>query len=237
MRKTIRAVLFDLDDTLLENNMERFLTEYFKLLTPQMAHLVAPDKFISALIKATHAMVKNNDPAITNQQAFIADFFPRVGRKAEEMMPLFDDFYAYRFGRLQQLTRPNPASRAVIQAVLDKGCDVIIATNPIFPETAIKQRIQWAGLADFPFRLITTYENMHFAKPNFLYYREILKNIDRHPAECIMVGDDWNNDISPAMQADMKVFWISKPPTISAADSNKCARGTLAEFREWFADI
>jgi len=53
MNKTIRAVLFDLDDTLLENSMDRFLKAYFGLLTPNMAHLVPPEKFISALLHAT----------------------------------------------------------------------------------------------------------------------------------------------------------------------------------------
>ena len=53
MSKTIRAVLFDLDDTLLENNVDRFLKAYFALLTPHMAHLVPPEKFISALLRAT----------------------------------------------------------------------------------------------------------------------------------------------------------------------------------------
>jgi FMN phosphatase YigB (HAD superfamily) len=48
MNKTIRAVLFDLDDTLLENSMDRFLKAYFGLLTPNMAHLIPPEKFISA---------------------------------------------------------------------------------------------------------------------------------------------------------------------------------------------
>ena len=78
MNKTIRAVLFDLDDTLLENNMDRFVKEYFGLLTSHMAHLVPPEKFISALLHAIYGMIKNGDTAITNRQAFIDDFFPRV---------------------------------------------------------------------------------------------------------------------------------------------------------------
>jgi FMN phosphatase YigB (HAD superfamily) len=184
--KAIRAVLFDLDDTLLENNMDRFVKEYFGLLTPHMAHLVPPEKFVSALIKATYAMIKNDDSAITNRQAFIHDFFPRVGWKAEEMMPLFDDFYAVKFDQLRSLTRPNPSAREAVQTAFDRGCDVVIATNPIFPETAIRQRMEWAGIADFPFKLVTSYEVMHFAKPSTSYYIEIMRHIGRNPDQCIM---------------------------------------------------
>jgi HAD superfamily hydrolase (TIGR01549 family) len=233
MSNTIRAVLFDLDDTLLENNVDRFLKAYFDLLTPSMAHLVPPEKFISALIYATQAMIKNNDAAVTNQQAFINVFFPRVGRTAQEMMPLFDDFYATQFGKLRSLTRPNPSARAVIQTAFDSGCDVVIATNPVFPETAIRQRMEWAGVSNFPYRLITSFEVMHAAKPNPRYYREILEHICRGPEQCIMVGDDWRNDIEPAMKVGLQVFWVN-PATDSMNAIDPSAGGTLAEFNDRF---
>ncbi len=233
MSTTIRAVLFDLDDTLLENNMDRFLKAYFDLLAPAVAHLVPPEEFIPALMHATHAMINNDDPAVTNQKAFVDDFFPRVGRTPKEMMPLFDDFYAVQFGRLQTLTRPSPSARAAIQTALDAACDVVIATNPVFPDTAIRQRMEWAGVSDFPFKMVTSYELMHAAKPNCRYYREILEYIGRNPDECIMVGDDWNNDIAPAMKIGLQVFWINTATdAINALDPS--ARGTLAEFKDRF---
>jgi hypothetical protein len=60
----IRAVLFDLDDTLLENNMEHFLRGYFGLLTPHVAHLVSPDKSMPALLAVTRVMVENSDSCV-----------------------------------------------------------------------------------------------------------------------------------------------------------------------------
>jgi HAD superfamily hydrolase (TIGR01549 family) len=236
MSTPIRAVLFDLDDTLLENNVDRFLKAYFGLLAPHMAHMVPAEKFISALIRATNAMITNEDPSITNQQAFMDEFFPMVGRTAEEMMPLFDEFYAVQFGKLRSLTRPNPSARAAIQAAIDAGCDVVIATNPVFPETAIRQRMAWAGVSDFPFKMITSYEVMHAAKPSCPYYREILDHIGRRADECVMVGDDWGNDMVPAMKAGLQIFWINtETNSMNALDPS--ARGTLAEFEEWFSLI
>ena len=43
------------------------------------------------------------------------------------------------------------------------GLRVALATNPIFPEAAIKSRIRWAGLEPEDFELYTTYENIGFA--------------------------------------------------------------------------
>jgi len=140
---------------------------------------------------------------------------------------------AVQFGKLRSLTRPNPSARVAIQTAFDMGCDVVIATNPIFPETAIRQRMKWAGVSDFPFKLITSYEVMHSAKPNSRYYSEILERIGRSPDECIMVGDDWGNDIVPATKASLQVFWVNTM-TDSMNGLDPSARGTLAEFKDRF---
>lgn len=230
MAGKIHAILFDLDDTLLENNMERFLKMYFGLLTPHVAALAPPDQFMPALLAATRAMVENANPTLTNQQVFIADFFPRVGRTADEMMPAFDDFYATQFGKLRSQTRRLPEARATVQAAFDAGYDVVIATNPLFPETAVRQRMEWADVADFPFKLVTSYEVMHSSKPHARYYREIAGRIGRRPEECVMVGDDWKNDIAPSLRAGLRAYWVNTSAEISAG-SDPPMRGTLAEFK------
>ena len=232
MRDNVRAVLFDLDDTLLENNMDSFLRTYFGLLAPHVAASVPPERFMPALLAATRAMVEHTDLTLTNEQTFIADFFPRVGRTADEMMPLFDDFYATRFGQLRSQVRRLPEARTVVQAAFDAGCDVVIATNPLFPETAIRQRMEWAGVADFPYALVTSYEVMHTSKPHRRYYAEIVERIGRKPAECVMVGDDWVNDIVPSRRAGLQAYWVNTSAEVPAG-FDPPARGTLARFVEW----
>ncbi len=231
MAGIIRAILFDLDDTLLGNNMDRFLPAYFGLLAPHVAGYIPPDTFMPALLAATRAMIANMDPQVTNQQAFSTSFFPRVGRTQEEMMPVFDEFYATRFGSLRSHTRRLPEARLVVQAALDAGYDVVIATNPLFPEAAIQQRLEWAGLGDLSFKLVTSYEVMHFCKPHPDYYAEIAQRIGWKPDECIMVGDDWGNDIAPALQAGLQVYWINPAAELPSGFSEQ-SRGTLAQFWE-----
>jgi FMN phosphatase YigB (HAD superfamily) len=74
---------------------------------------------------------------------------------------------------------------------------------------------------------------MHSTKPNSRYYSEILERIGRSPDECIMVGDDWGNDIVPATKANLQVFWVNTM-TDSMNALNPFARGTLAEFKDRF---
>lgn len=79
--------------------------------------------------------------------------------------------------------------------------------------------------------LITTYENMHSCKPSPRYYLEIAEKIGRKPNECIMVGNDADADIVPAMKAGLRTFYLARgdgDDKTVAADY----RGTLRDFRE-----
>ena len=100
------------------------------------------------------------------------------------------EFYANGYPALRQYTRRKPEACQVVEKAFDLGYDVVIATNPLFPATAIEQRLEWADLADFPYRLVTTYENSRACKPNLLYYEQILENIGHCADACLMVGDE-----------------------------------------------
>ena len=89
----------------------------------------------------------------------------------------------------------------------EKGYTLVVATNPIFPEVAILERLSWTGLCEDDFSLITTYENSCFAKPNIEYYKHILKVLDKDAEDCLMVGNDVTEDMC-ASQIGMDVFLL-----------------------------
>lgn len=82
-----------------------------------------------------------------------------------------------------------------VNILKEKGYDLVVATNPLFPKSAILNRIDWAGLNEEDFIFITSFEEMHFCKPNLDFYREILHKIDKEPSSCIMVGNDVKEDM------------------------------------------
>ncbi|MFW6306827.1 MAG: HAD family hydrolase, partial [Bacillota bacterium] len=85
---------------------------------------------------------------------------------------------------------------------------LVLATNPVFPRRAIEERISWMGIEPDDFSLITTYENMHYCKPALDYYDEIIKKINLNPGECIMVGNDMQEDMV-AGELGIKTFLIT----------------------------
>ncbi len=150
-----KAILFDMDGTLIDDSMDTFLPPYFAALTKKLAHLVPPEKLIAQLQASTRTMVASNDPAHTMADVFAADFFPKVGVPCETLMPLFDDFYAREYPALRAFINPIPAARDVIARAIARGLRVVIATMPVFPRTALLQRMEWGALADFPYALVT----------------------------------------------------------------------------------
>lgn len=207
----LEAILFDLDDTLLENNMDRFLEGYFQLLTSYVQTYINPEKFIDELLVGTQAMIDNDDSHLTNKDVFWDVFCRRTGLIRDEFEPLVNRFYHSDFEKLQVLTSPRPATRQLINFCLERNLNIVIATNPLFPMVAIHHRLDWAGVpvTEFDYSLVTAYENMHATKPKIAYYEEILDRVNVSPQAALMVGDDWNNDIFPASSAGLYTYWIT----------------------------
>ena len=88
------------------------------------------------------------------------------------------------------------------------GYRVVLATNPLFPAIATRNRIRWAGLNPEDFELVTTYENSHYCKPNPDYYREILGKLSLDGSQCLMVGNDVGEDMIAGILG-MKVFLLT----------------------------
>lgn len=211
----IKAILFDLDDTLLDNKPEHFLPPYFQALSAYVAHLVPPARLVTALQQATGVMLTEHDRSRTNADVFWEAFIPLVGIPQATLEPVTLQFYEERFTDLSRFAAPRPAARPAVQTAFDHGYRVVIATNPLFPRRAIEHRLAWANVpvTEFAYDLVTTYENMHTTKPQPAYYHEIVARLDLAPAECLMVGDDPLRDMAPAQAAGMPVFWVNDPPS------------------------
>ena len=65
------------------------------------------------------------------------------------------------------------------------------------------------GLADTDFDWVTDYENSHYCKPNPDYYREILTRFALDPRQCVMIGNDMEEDMQPAAELGMARFLIT----------------------------
>lgn len=225
----LRAILFDLDDTLLETNMDRFIPKYLDALGNKMKSLMKPKKLIDLVLESTNMMIKNQDPALTNEQVFYDHFYSKISFSKSDFQSLVTEFYEVEFPQLKIHTNPISAAQDLMQMLFGTDLKIAIATNPLFPARAIEHRIEWAGLSHSNFDLVTTYENSHFCKPNPDYYSEILNKIGVNPDEALMVGNDLINDIEPAATLGMDTYYISSKMKLEKS-------GTIEQFTEWIKD-
>lgn len=205
--QVIDTLLFDLDGTLLDIDMDIFLEHYLQSLTKRFEGIFLASELVSLIMAGTRAMIADSSPDKTNAEVFWEYFFSRVDYQPEDILPLFAQFYDEDFPRLAHLTSPKPEARQVLERALKKGFRLALATNPVFPRQAVVERLRWAGLEEIPFAVITSYENMHACKPHLAYYREILAALDAEPRRCLMFGNDVAEDL-PVAQLGVRTYLV-----------------------------
>lgn len=189
------TILFDLDGTLLAMDTGVFTKEYFKELSVKLKDFFTPEEVARYLWKATERMVMSQNDQKTNEEVFYQSFYGNMEHERAELDPVLDEFYQEDFDKIKRVSEKDENMIQAVEELKAKGYQLVVATNPLFPRMAVLDRIRWAGLNKDDFKYITSFEKMHFCKPNLNFYRELLIDINRAPVNCIMVGNDVDEDM------------------------------------------
>ncbi len=201
----LTTVFFDLDGTLLPMDEDVFIQTYFKGLVMKLApHGYDPDGLVKAIWTGVKAMVKN-DGTGTNEEMFWKEFTEFYGEKCRQDEGVFEEFYRNEFQQVKSVCGFDADAAKVVQELKNMGLRLVLATNPFFPKVATESRVRWAGLVPEDFVYISTYENSHHSKPNLDYYKEIMRKVGVSGEECIMVGNNADEDMITE-QLGMKTF-------------------------------
>ncbi len=203
----IDTVLFDLDGTLLPVDMEDFIRLYFDAIAKSFRNISEPSSLIKNIMKATDYMINNTEKTKTNQRAFEEEFERLMGYDIVPLMDKFEMFYETDYKKIRDSIKSQPLCAKTVKTVRDKGYQTILATNPLFPKNAIEERLRWAKIEADNFDFITTFENMHYCKPRVEYYEEIMEIIGKEPKDCLMIGNDAEEDMI-AHGLGMKTFLV-----------------------------
>ncbi len=230
----LKAVLFDLDGTLLPMDQKRFTKDYFgRLMRCICPYGYTPETFLTAMQAGVDAMVAN-DGSRSNEAAFWEAFAGVCGQEVLQYLPHFDRFYKDEFDEVAPTCGYNPKAAETVRALTARGVRVALATNPLFPRIATQKRIRWAGLTPEDFELYTTYEDIGTCKPNPDYYCTVLARMGLSPDDCIMVGNDVAEDMMAAEKAGIKGFLLTdcliNTPN---ADINDYPHGGFEELRAY----
>lgn len=228
----IKAVLFDMDGTLVPMNQDVFTKAYFKELAKVLCPSgIEPQKLIDAVWAGTKAMV-TNDGQKRNVDVFWDCFSGKTGLNIELFKAASDNFYIKEFHNARYATEENPlAVKAVYEAHKNNRL-VVLATNPIFPMEGQKTRLSWVGLKAEDFNLITSYETDSYCKPNPQYFTSICERIRVAPQNCLMIGNDETEDMYAAAQAGLNTYLVTDCRISSEKNLWTGNQGTFAEMIE-----
>ncbi|MGE5676632.1 MAG: HAD family hydrolase [Pseudomonadota bacterium] len=202
----IDTILFDLDGTLLPLDMEKFTEIYFKEMGYMFRDMIEPKLLVKYIWTATQAMVENTEYK-TNEEVFMDKFSQLIDGDILEYRKQFDDFYDTLFHKTREAAQSNTLIKEIINILKEKNYKLVIATNPLFPRKAIHHRIEWAGLDLKDFIYITSYEDNHYCKPRLQYYKEVLEATGKKPEQCLMVGNDVQEDLV-ALELGIETFLV-----------------------------
>jgi len=233
------TLLFDLDNTLLDNEMDTFVPAYLKMLAFHLRDYLNPSELAPVMLAATEEMFKNTQIDRTLKAAFDPHFYPALGLSETQIRPEIDRFYAEVYPALQDVTAPRPQVPALIAEIERRGWRVVIATNPLFPKIAIRHRLAWAGLPveQHNFAIVPSYDRFHFAKPDSAFFAELLGQIGWPDGPILMVGNDPDHDIRGASQLGLATFWIANGQPYPEGFPAPTASGELDDLLPWLDSV
>ncbi len=204
----IRAVCFDLDGTLLPAGEDFFMNRYMRALV-QVIPERSPEQVLHAIGGTLQEVIGDTRGEATIERRFAEGLQKRLDLPYAQQEPHFLRFYEQQFPLLSRYIEAAPEAAQAVRAAKDKGLVVALATNPVIPGVATRERVRWAGLDEADFAFVTFYEDCRHTKPNAAYYtEEVLARLGLAPEEVLMVGNDGREDMAPAHALGMHTFLL-----------------------------
>jgi putative hydrolase of the HAD superfamily len=211
MPRPIRAVLFDLDDTLFDHQFctrcaletVRASFECFTGLAPEV-------------LEQTHARILDElHPEVTSGNLDLAraraERFRRLFASAgvaAEPSDAAAAAAAYR-RRYEEAWREVQGATALLRAVRGRGALVGVVSNNLLQEQ--RDKLRCCGLEPHVDVLVVSGET-GISKPDPRIFEIALEELGCLADESVMVGDSWDADIAGAIAAGIRPIWFSRTP-------------------------
>lgn len=205
----VRAVLFDLDDTLFDH---RHCTQASLRCLQQMydGFRCRPFDEIArahtALLEELHGdvMVGRVDVDVARLERF-RRLFLAVGVVAPEAQ-VRETAAAYRRA-YRDARRAIDGAATLLARVRDRSAAVVIVSNNVLEEQ--QEKLRHCGLDPWVDTLVVSAQE-GMSKPDPEIFRRALARAGCEPASAVMVGDSWAADIAGARAAGIRAVWFNR---------------------------
>ncbi|WP_162549822.1 HAD family hydrolase [Hymenobacter nivis] len=206
----ITTVLFDLDDTLFDHTGTARAALAATAAADARLQVADPEalyQHYSELLEEIHAQLLAGRYTYNEaRQLRFECLLGPYGVGAAEVPAIAQAHY----GRYQQLRRPLPGARALLEA-LKPHYRIGIVTNNRTAEQV--EKLHHLDMHPFVDVLITP-EDVGVPKPDPRIFALALARLGARPAETVLVGDNWTADVLGALGAGIRPVWLNRtgPP-------------------------
>lgn len=207
---TIRAIIFDLDDTLSDHrysSMEgvRALRQRFPPLAQHPLEQLAKRHF--ALLNTWHLRIlQGAETAATARPKRYREFLEGYGVRVTngELQQVIAHYQAAYVAH----RRAVPGAAAVIDALRRRRLPIAVLTNHHSLRDQ-RDKLDECGLSHLSECLFVS-ADIGFTKPDPKAFTTVLGKLRHEPAETVMVGDSLTSDIEGALKAGMHAVWLNR---------------------------
>jgi putative hydrolase of the HAD superfamily len=221
-------VLFDLDDTLLDDGAAQrvYIEQLYHAHEQTLPQSSAADfgaAWRAAIARHFARFAAGEISAIEQRRARVRDVFARPDMpevQVDAFIEIFLSLYASAWCLFADVLPSLDALRRFPLGVI---------TNGIHAQQVDKLRR--TGILD-RFRVVLVSEAVGHAKPAPQIFAQACAQLGCTPNDCIFVGDDWGNDVEGARAAGMTPIWLNRHGATAPDGAPVVRISTLSELVE-----
>ena len=232
----VTTLLFDLDGTLVDMQRSGLQLRLMAKALVRYAPAIRPWRFAQAFWTAIKGLQVHGSERL-NHDVFLDILGKHASCSRERLDALCEEFITLDVVTAAEQFSPIEGARETLLEAHALGYRLVLATNPVFPLSAVKLRMRWGGVDDIPFERITSSQTMTRCKPDPGYYRELLAQLGVRAEECLMIGNDPKKDL-PAKDVGCYTYILDLPAvrpmeTAVLADPRLDGYGSYQDLRAW----
>jgi putative hydrolase of the HAD superfamily len=205
----LRAVLFDLDDTLFDHaHATRTALGRLQEVDATLAAWTLDDTVArhDVILEALHTRVLAGEISVDEARL---ERFRRLLEMAEARDPVrrSEELAVVYRSAYESGWQPVPGAVALLDAVRARGLRVVIVTNNGVAEQ--RRKIEFCGMTPRIDALVTS-EEVGTPKPAPAIFEEALRQAGVEAGHAVMLGDAWDADVAGALAFGIRPVWFNR---------------------------
>lgn len=220
----VRAVLFDLDDTLFDHRgCSRLALGAVHAAHPKLRQMAFAEveRLHGTLLEELHQRVQVGDLSVdAAREERFRRLFAAAGLEEDEEA-IAQVAQSYRDGYRQRRT-PVAGARSLLRLVRSRARVGIVSNNLLAEQEAKLRHCNFSALVD----VLVVSEETGVSKPDPRIFAAALERLGCRAENAVMVGDSWLADVRGALAAGIRPIWFN-PLRLPTPD----IEGAAAELR------